>query len=148
MPKSTQIGFYIVQIFCILFIIYWVQLIFYKSDTNKNIIVYSNYTTFYGIESAIEWKDVPSVTILCRIYSGSAMEFYNVFIVSYLLFWPYNSWRNSDIVAIMDDENEEDHRLGNFLFLVIYALVFRKFVSQYVKLETRIVIYCAKTYEA
>ena len=60
-------------------------------------------------------SDTPELTILCRIFSGSAMEFYNIFLVSYLLFWPYRSWLNSDLVVVLDKENSEDHRFGTIL---------------------------------
>ena len=32
------------------------------------------------------WNDTPSFSIIIRLYSGSVMELYNIFLMSYLLF--------------------------------------------------------------
>ena len=61
------------------------------------------------------WDDTPRVSVMCRLYDGSALEYYNVFHVSYLLFWPFDKWINSDVVIVFDDENEEQHRFGTIL---------------------------------
>jgi len=61
------------------------------------------------------WKDAPDLTIMCRTYSGGIMEYYNTFLVGYHLFWPKEQWPNSDLVVVLDDENELDHRLGTVL---------------------------------
>ena len=61
------------------------------------------------------WSDAPSLSIMCRAYSGSVLEYYNVFLVGYHLFWPKEQWPNSDLVVVLDDENELDHRLGSVL---------------------------------
>jgi hypothetical protein len=61
------------------------------------------------------WNDAPNLTILCRAYSGSIMELYNVFLIGYHLFWPKYQWLNSDLVVVLDDESELDHRLGTVL---------------------------------
>ena len=58
----------------------------------------------------------PSITIMCRLYHGSAAEFYNMFLPGYHIFWP-KQWKNSELALIFDEENEIDHRyaviLGN-----------------------------------
>lgn len=61
------------------------------------------------------WSDAPDLTIICRAYSGSVMEFYNIFLVGYHLFWPHGQWPNSDVVVVLDEESELDHRLGTVL---------------------------------
>ena len=61
------------------------------------------------------WHDAPSLSIMCRGYHKSVMEFYNVFIVGYNLFWPKEQWSKSDLVFILDDDSELDHRLGTVL---------------------------------
>ena len=61
------------------------------------------------------WSNTPDVTLMCRIYSESVMEFYNMFIISFLLFWPYRSWTNSKLVVVLDNESERDHRFGTIL---------------------------------
>ena len=61
------------------------------------------------------WHDAPSLSILVRLYSGSAMEYYNVFVPGYLIFWPIKQWPNSDTVIVLDEENESDHRMGTIL---------------------------------
>ena len=61
------------------------------------------------------WKDAPSLSLMCRAYSGSIMEYYNTFLVGYHLFWPKEQWPNSDLVVVLDGENEVDHRLGTVL---------------------------------
>lgn len=61
------------------------------------------------------WNDAPNITLLCRAYSGRIMEFYNVFLVGYNLFWPKEQWPNSDLAVILDDDSELDHRLGTVL---------------------------------
>jgi len=43
------------------------------------------------------------------------MEFYNVFVPSYLMFWPVKQWVNSDMIVVLDDESESDHRIGTIL---------------------------------
>lgn len=58
---------------------------------------------------------IPDVSILCRTYSGAVLEFYNMFYLSYMIFWPHKTWKSSDIVVVLDDENELDHRLGSVL---------------------------------
>ena len=63
----------------------------------------------------IAWSDTPELTIFCRIYSGKTLEFYNTFLVSYLLFWPYRAWLNSDLVVVLDKENSDDHQFGTIL---------------------------------
>ena len=59
---------------------------------------------------------VPSITLMCRLYHGSALEFYNQFLPGYHIFWP-KQWKNSELTLIFDEENEIDHRyaviLGN-----------------------------------
>ena len=42
---------------------------------------------------------------------GSAVEFYNSFLVGYNIFWP-RSWTSSDLVVVFDDEDEIDHRFA------------------------------------
>lgn len=84
-----------------------------KTLENKNIKKVS-----HSENSKIEqdvWHDAPSLSILCRIYSGSAMEYYNVFVPSYLMFWPIKQWVNSDTILVLDDESESDHRMGTIL---------------------------------
>ena len=44
------------------------------------------------------------------------MEFYNIFQMSYLLFWPYGQQKNSDLILVFDDENEQDHCTGTKVF--------------------------------
>lgn len=66
-------------------------------------------------ESCKKWADAPSLSIMCRAYSGSVLEYYNVFLVGYHLFWPRDQWPNSDLVVVLDDESELDHRLGSVL---------------------------------
>ncbi|RNA41712.1 hypothetical protein BpHYR1_040508 [Brachionus plicatilis] len=67
----------------------------------------------------------PDVTVLCRAYSGSVMEFYNMFYLSFLIFWPHKTWKNSDMVIVLDSENELDHRMGSVLaHLYPYPKVF------------------------
>ena len=61
------------------------------------------------------WKDAPSLSLMCRAYSGSVMEYYNTFLIGYHLFWPKEQWPNSDLVVVLDGENEVDHRLGTIL---------------------------------
>ena len=61
------------------------------------------------------WNDAPNITILCRAFAGRIMEFYNVFLVGYNLFWPKAQWQNSDLVVVLDDDSELDHRLGTVL---------------------------------
>ena len=61
------------------------------------------------------WSDTPSVALMCRLYSGSVMEFYNIFVISYMLFWPHRTWLNSGVVVILDKESESDHRMGTVL---------------------------------
>lgn len=61
------------------------------------------------------WSNTPSFSIVSRMYSGSVLEYYNIFSISYLLFWPIKSWTNSDLILIFDDESEKDHRLGTIL---------------------------------
>lgn len=70
---------------------------------------------FHKYKSNVIWKDAPNLTILCRAYAGSILELYNVFLVGYHLFWPIKQWKNSDLVIILDDENETDHRLATVL---------------------------------
>jgi len=52
-----------------------------------------------------------NLTILCRLYHGSALEYYNVFSVGYKIFWP-KLWTSSDLVLVFDDESEIDHRFA------------------------------------
>ena len=61
------------------------------------------------------WKDAPSLSLMCRAYSGSIMEYYNIFLVGYHLFWPKEQWPNSELVVVLDDESELDHRLSTIL---------------------------------
>ena len=61
------------------------------------------------------WNNTPSITIMCRLYGGAAFEYYNIFTVGYLLFWPYKKWANSEVAIIFDDENENDHMFGTIL---------------------------------
>ena len=65
--------------------------------------------------SEIVWSNTPNVTLICRLYSGSVLEFYNIFIVGYFLFWPHKTWVNSKVVVVLDAESEQDHRLGTIL---------------------------------
>lgn len=58
------------------------------------------------------WKNTPNLAIMCRVYRGSAVEYYNTVYLSYLLFWPWKKWANSKLVLIFDDESEADHRYG------------------------------------
>ena len=62
-----------------------------------------------------KWANTPSFTLLCRTYSGTAMELYNILIVSYLLFWPFNEWQNSELTLVFDDEKDLDHRFATIL---------------------------------
>lgn len=61
------------------------------------------------------WKGTPSVSVMCRVYKGSVLEFYNTLALSYLIFWPQKQWVNSDMVVIADDEEESDHRFMTVL---------------------------------
>lgn len=88
----------------------------------ENLIIYQiflNHTpkniASFNESNDLTWKNTPSLTILCRTYSGLTMELYNVLIVSYLLFWPYNDWKNSDLVLVFDDEKDMDHRFATVL---------------------------------
>ena len=63
----------------------------------------------------VAWSDTPSLTLMTRLYAGGVMEYYNTFLVSYLLFWPWKYWKNSDLAVIFDAESEEDHRLATVL---------------------------------
>ena len=80
----------------------------------RNILLYVQ-LKLIDLDNGVVWTDAPDLTIICRIFSGSAMEFYNIFLVSYLLFWPYRTWLNSDLVVVLDKENTEDHRFGTIL---------------------------------
>ena len=62
-----------------------------------------------------KWVNTPDVTILCRLYNGSVLEYYNIFSVSYLLFWPYQKWLNSKLVLVLDGETKDDSRMGTIL---------------------------------
>ena len=64
---------------------------------------------------SVVWNNAPSLSIMCRGYHGSVMEFYNIFLVGYNLFWPKDQWPNSDLVVVLDDDSELDHRLGTVL---------------------------------
>lgn len=59
-----------------------------------------------------KWTNAPRLSLLCRTYATGAIEYYNIFHLGYMLFWPFKDWQSSDIVLILDDENEEDHRMG------------------------------------
>ena len=65
-----------------------------------------------SVENDAKWLNTPRVTLMCRLYAGSALEYFNTFNVGYLMFWPMREWTNSDLVLIFDDENEADHRMG------------------------------------
>lgn len=89
-----------------------------KKTTIRNIKSISNKTNFSGrfvSGSPVSWNDTPSFSIISRLYSGSVMEYYNIFSISYLLFWPIEKWKNSDLILVFDDENEQDHRMGTIL---------------------------------
>lgn len=87
------------------------------------------------------WNNTPSFSIIIRLYSGSVMELYNIFLMSYLLFWPIKKWSNSDLILVFDDESEKDHRIGSILAnLPPYPLVYfepkpkqRTFCSQFLR---------------
>lgn len=66
----------------------------------------NNYTTS---------QDTPNLSLFVRLYSNSVMEYYNTLTISYLLFWPVKYWKNSDLVVVLDDESEMDHRMGTVL---------------------------------
>lgn len=61
------------------------------------------------------WSSAPDITLICRLYSGSVLEFYNMFLVSYMLFWPYRTWTNTRLVVVLDKESDKDHRLATIL---------------------------------
>jgi len=61
------------------------------------------------------WNDAPSLTLICRAYKGSVLEYYNVFLIGYHLFWPKEQWPNSDLVLVLDEESELDQRLGTVI---------------------------------
>jgi hypothetical protein len=87
------------------------------TDLNSNLInseLARNTENAYNKECKA-WRDAPSLSIMCRAYSGSILEYYNVFLVGYHLFWPKNQWTNSDLVVVLDDESELDHRMGSVL---------------------------------
>lgn len=69
-------------------------------------IEFSNYTTL---------QTTPNFSLFVRLYSYSVMEYYNTLLISYLLFWPSKYWKNSDLVVVLDDESEMDHRMGTVL---------------------------------
>ena len=100
-------------------------------NKQSNVIPNENQNTRHFIESKIGgsaikitsvnkecktvWNDAPSLSIMCRAYHKSVTEFYNVFLVGYNLFWPKEQWPNSDLVVVLDDDSELDHRLGTVL---------------------------------
>ena len=96
----------------------FVILIFILYTTGKiGLNCEKNYSTlefdYFDNENKIQiWQNTPSVTLMCRLYAGSASEYYNIFNVGYMMFWPIKSWKNSDVVIIFDDEQEADHRMG------------------------------------
>lgn len=57
----------------------------------------------------------PRLSIVCRIYGDSGIEYWTILAMSYLLFWPIHSWSNSDLVIVLDEESGSDHRLGTLL---------------------------------
>lgn len=61
------------------------------------------------------WPDAPDLAIICRAYSGSVLEFYNEFLIGYHLFLPKQQWPNSELVVVMDEESELDHRMATVL---------------------------------
>lgn len=83
----------------------------HEKEKNGNEIILSK--SNQGCKSI--WKDAPSISLMCRAYSGSIIEYYNIFLVGYHLFWPKEQWPNSELVVVLDDENELDHRLATIL---------------------------------
>ncbi len=61
------------------------------------------------------WHDAPNISIVCRTYGERAAEIFNMFITSFLLFWPIKKWPNVEINLIFDDENPLDHRMATVL---------------------------------
>lgn len=64
---------------------------------------------------AIVWSDAPEFALICHVDANSVMEFYNIFLVGYHLFWPKDQWPNSDLVVVLDGESELDHRMATVL---------------------------------
>lgn len=77
-------------------------------------------------ENVPVWQNTPRVTLMCRLYAGSALEYFNTFYLGYLLFWPARDWLNSDLVLIFDDESEADHRMGKKASKNRYFFKFKK----------------------
>ncbi len=67
--------------------------------------------TILGLEMAVyntsAMSDFPSLAIVCRTYTGAAMEAYLSFLVSFELFRP-KTWP-LDVIVIWDDESRLDH---------------------------------------
>lgn len=63
----------------------------------------------------IVWSDAPDIALICRAYSGSIIEFYNIFLIGYHLYWPKQQWPNSELVVVLDEEKELDHRMATVL---------------------------------
>jgi len=49
------------------------------------------------------------LTMYCRLYAGSAIEAWNIFLPSYLLFWRYQPTR---LVLVFDAESDADVAYG------------------------------------
>jgi hypothetical protein len=109
-------------------IIYWIllnnELAKIKRDTIQNTIHFEmskkggnaiKITSANRKKCKSVWKNAPSLSLLCRGYHKSVVEFYNVFLVGYNLFWPKEQWINSDLIVVLDDDSELDHRLGTVL---------------------------------
>ncbi|CAM9310578.1 unnamed protein product [Pylaiella littoralis] len=61
------------------------------------------------------WENAPRIDLVCRAYSGSLKIYWDIFFPAYLTFWPIESWTTSGLVVVIDDDSEEDHRLGTIL---------------------------------
>lgn len=56
----------------------------------------------------------PRFSIVCRMYSGTAPEWWQAFVVGHQLFWP-RAWTNSDVVVVLDAESPRDWRVASVL---------------------------------
>ena len=84
--------------------------------TVKSLAIFLIFFLFFVLQSStnnnpLRANQELSLTIMCRLYHGSALEYYNVLAIGYNLFWP-RSWTNSDLVLVFDDESEIDHRFA------------------------------------
>lgn len=55
---------------------------------------------------------LPDMTLVIRTYFGSIPEYWRIFALSTLLFWPTDIWKT---VIVLDDESIRDHHMGNVI---------------------------------